>query len=186
MVAAGVAAILALAMGVVVGRSIIPSTTETKQPDPVRFVDSAAGVSLTYPGSWRRLPSTDTQVRLLADNGPSRALSLSLRVTGTEIKDVKEETLPVVREFTDSLISEDQRATMLSAPEPVSLGGMVGYRYRYNFTSADGSAGSHVHYFMFNGGKLIQLVFQAVPATRLTAAEPKFEQIAGTLRSTER
>ncbi len=180
MVAAGVAAILALVVGIAVGRSIIPDAAEPKRPDPVRFTDPAAGVSLIYPGTWRRLSTTDPQVRLLAADGPAR--SVLLRVTGTDIENVKQETLPVVREFTDSLISEDQRASMLSPPEAVSLGGLLGWRYRYNFSSADGTAGAHVHYFLFNKGKLVQMVFQAVPATRLSASEPTFEQIAATLR----
>ncbi len=184
MVAAGVAAILALVVGIAVGRSVIPSSAEPKRPDPVRFVDTAGGISLTYPGTWQRLPSNDPQVRLLASDGPST--SLLLRVTGTDISDVKQETLPVMREFTDSLLAEDQRAKALSEPDPVSLGGMLGYRYRYTYTSPDGSAGAHVHYFIFNRGKLIQMVFQAVPAAKLDTVEPTFEQIAATLRSTKR
>jgi hypothetical protein len=120
-------------------------------------------------------------VRLLAAAGPST--SLLLRVTKSEIANVKQETLPVVRQFTDPLLAADERAKQLSAPEAVSLGGLLGYRYRYTYTGGDGSTGAHVHYFLFKPGKMIQLVFQAVPATSLPKAEPTFERIASTLRT---
>lgn len=182
MVAAGVAAILALVIGAAVGRSIIPSPASPQRVQPAHFADRLDGIALTYPGTWRRLQPTDSQVRLLAAAGPS--ISLSLRVTKTELETVKQETLPVVRQLTDQLLAADERAKMLSAPTAISLGGLLGYRYRYTYTAADGSAGAHVHYFLFKHGRLIQLVFQSVPATSLAAAEPTFERIAATLRST--
>ena len=183
MVAAGVAAILALVIGAAVGRSVIPSASQHRSPppEPVEFTDADAGIALTYPGTWRQLPSTDPQVRLLAAAGTST--SLLLRVTRSEIAAVKQETLPVVRQFTDQLMAADERAKQLSTPEAVSLGGLLGYRYRYTYTSEDGSTGAHVHYFLFKRDKMSQLVFQAVPATRLSKVEPTFERIASTLRN---
>jgi hypothetical protein len=184
MVAAGAAAILALVIGAAVGRSIIPSSNpqRTPPPEPAEFTDAEAGIGLTYPGTWRRLQSTDPQVRLLAAAGPST--SLLIRVTKSEIADVKQETLPVVRQFTDPLLAIDERTRQLSPPEAISLDGLLGYRYRYTYTGQDRRTGAHVHYFLFKHGKMIQLVFQAVPATSLAAAEPTFERIAATLRST--
>lgn len=181
MVAAGVAAILALVIGAAVGRSIIPSA-DPQRPQPAHFDDPLLGIALTYPGSWRRLKSTDPQVRLLAAAGPSS--SLLVRVTKSDLENVKQETLPVVRQLTDELLAADERARMLSAPTAISLDGLLGYRYRYTYSGADGSTGAHVHYFLFKRRRLIQLVFQAVPATTLAAAEPTFERITATLRST--
>jgi hypothetical protein len=183
MVAAGVAAILALVIGVVVGRSIIPSASSqrTPAPEPAEFKDPETGIALTYPGSWRRLQSPDSDVRLLAASGTST--SLLLRVTKSEIANVKQETLPVVRQFTDPLLAADERAKQLSPPEAISLSGLLGYRYRYTYTGEDGSTGAHVHYFLFKRGRMIQLVFQEVPATSLPKVEPTFERIAATLRN---
>jgi hypothetical protein len=147
----------------------------------VEFTDAETGIALTYPGTWRQLGSSDSQVRLLAAARPSA--SLLLRVTKSPIADVKQETLPVVRQFTDPLLAADERTKQLSAPEAVSLGGLLGYRYRYTYTSRDGSTGAHVHYFLFKPGKMIQLVFQIVPATSLPKVEPTFERIAATLRN---
>jgi len=180
MVAAGAAAILALVIGAAIGRSIIPSPSP-QRVQPAHFEDPLVGIALTYPGTWRKLQSTDPQVLLLAARGRSR--SLQLRVTKSDLENVKQETLPVVRQFTDELLAEDKRAKMLSPPTAISLGGLLGYRYRYTYAAADNSTGAHVHYFLFKGSRLIQLVFQAVPATSLAAAEPTFERIAATVRS---
>jgi hypothetical protein len=185
MVAAGAAAIVALLIGAAVGRSIIPSASPQRTPPPpppVQFLDAETGIGLTYPGTWRRLPSSDPQVRLLAAAGPSR--SVLIRVTPSGIADVKRETLPVVRQFTDPLLATDARTKQVSAPEAISLGGLLGYRYRYTYTAKDGSTGAHVHYFLFKHRQMIQLVFQALPGTSLAAAEPGFERIAATFRST--
>jgi hypothetical protein len=183
MVAAGVAAILALVIGAAVGRSIIPAASpqRTPPPPPVQFNDAEVGIGLTYPGTWQRLPSTDPQVRLLAAAGPSR--SVLIRVTRSEIADVKRETLPVVRQFTDPLLAADARTKQLSAPEAISLGGLLGYRYRYTYTGKDGSTGAHVHYFLFKHGLMVQIVFQTIPGSSLAVAEPGFERIAATFRS---
>jgi hypothetical protein len=184
MVAAGAAAILALLIGAAVGRSIIPSATpqRTPPPPPVQFTDPEIGIGLTYPGTWRRLPSNDPGIRLLAAAGRSR--SVLIRVTRSGIDDVKRENLPVVRQFTDPLLAADARTKQLSAPEAISLGGLLGYRYRYTYTAKDGITGAHVHYFLFKHGQMIQLVFQTIPGTSLTDAEPGFERIAATFRST--
>jgi hypothetical protein len=183
MAAAGVAAVLALVIGAAVGRSIIPSPDDQRRRvEPVRFSDPAAGIALSYPAGWSRLQASDPEVRLLVAAGPSA--SLSVRVSQTEIESVTPQSLPVVKQLTDELIAADQRARQLSPPTAVSIGGLPGYRYRYAYTAPDGSTGAHLHYFLFKPRKLIQLVFQAVPATRLEALEPTFERIAASLRST--
>ncbi len=183
MVAAGVAAVLALIIGAAVGRSIIPSADEQRdRVKPVRFTDPQAGISLSYPAGWQPLETADPEVRLLAAAGPSA--SLSLRVSNTEIDEVTQDSLPFVKSLTDELLGADQRARQLSPAEAVVVGGLPGWRYRYTYTGTDGAVGAHVHFFFFKPRKLIQLVFQTVPATQLSTVEPTFERIAGTLRST--
>jgi hypothetical protein len=185
MVAAGAAAILALFIGVKVGRSIIPggddSPAAVTAPAPAQFSDSQVGITLRYPSTWTRLRSRDPQVLLVAALSPST--SLSMRAAKSQLEDVTTRNLPVVRELTDDLIAADKRAKLLSAPEPIAVGGLPGYRYRYAYTTADGGDGAHVHYFLFKKDLLIQLVFQALPAASLASVEPTFNTIAGSLVS---
>lgn len=185
MVVAGAAAILALFIGVKVGRGIISSdgseNPTATAPVPAQFSDSQIGITLRYPATWSRLRSRDPQVLLVAALSPST--SLSLRAAKSQLKDVTTRNLPVVRELTDDLIAADKRAKLLSEPEPVAVGGLPGYRYRYTYATADGASGAHVHYFLFKKDLLIQLVFQALPAASLASVEPTFNTIAGTLVS---
>jgi hypothetical protein len=186
MVAAAAAAILALVIGAAVGRSIIPSGADRPTlttPAPARFSDTDVGITLSYPAAWTRLRSRDPQVILVAALSP--ATSISLRVSKSQLKGVTQQTLPVVRQLTDDLIAADRRAKPLSAPEAVSVGGLPGYRYRYTYATADGKTGAHVHYFLFKHDLLLQLVFQALPASSLASVEPTFTRIAGTLVSRE-
>ena len=185
--AAGVAAILALVIGAAVGRSIIPSggddrTKTLTTPPPTLFRSAQVGITMTYPATWTRLQSRDPQVLLVAALSPST--SLSLRASKSQLKSVTAQTLPVVKEFTDDLVAADRRATLVTAPEPIEVGGLPGYRYRYTYPTKDGSTGAHVHYFLFKHDLLLQLVFQALPARALTQLEPAFDRIAGSLKST--
>ncbi len=187
MVAAGVAAILALVIGAAVGRSIIPSDAKKRTvttPAPVRFADRVVGLSLSYPAGWTRLASKDPQVRLVAAASPTT--SLSLRVSPSKLADVTTRTLPIVRQFTDDLVAADTRAKVVAPAQPVVLGGLPGYRYSYTYTTTGGTPGAHIHYFLFKHRRLVQLVFQSLPADDLSKDEPTFNRIASTLRSTKR
>jgi len=180
MVVAGVGAILALVVGIALGRSFI-SESEPPRPDVVRFDDALTDVSLSYPASWTRLRSPDIEVRLLASSKDA-STSLIVRVTKSGIDTVTRRSLPVVQGVTDQLLKADGRTTNLSPPTAVELGGLLGYRYRYSYSAKDGGTGAHVHYFLFKAGRLIQLVFQVTPANGLAAIESTFDRIAGTFR----
>jgi hypothetical protein len=178
------AAVLALIGGGVVGRSIVPSPATTPQPaapDTVRFKDTLTDVAVAYPSTWVRRFSQDQTVRILASTKDASAgLSVSVRKSGIT-EDVSLRTLPVVRTLTDDLLRSDDRITAISEPVAVTVGGLPGYRYRYTYKAADKTEGAHDHYFLFKKGELIQLVLQAVPSANLSALQPTFDRIAGSL-----
>jgi hypothetical protein len=179
-----VAAVVALFVGVKVGRSVLSSPSPTPsaaRADIVRFKDDVAKVSLDYPASWQALPQPDDdrEVALLVANGTST--SLLMRVSPLGLAPVTRKTLPIVRKLTDDLIAADPRAKQLVAPVSVVLGDLPGWRYRYTYGSG-ATGGAHDHYFLFKGGRMIQLVFQASPASRLPALAGTFDRIAATFR----
>lgn len=183
MVVGGLAAILALAGGMFLGRKVI----EGKEPNPparaaqsARFHEPISDVSIEVPANWTRLRSSDGEVRLLV--AADRSTSLLMRVTKAGLATVTRRSLPVVKQYTDGLLRQDTHARQLAAPAPIELGGLPGWRYRYTYAAGDESSGSHVHYFLFKNGRMIQLVFQASPPTRLDALLPTFDRIAGTFR----
>ena len=176
-----VAAVLALLAGAAVGRNLLSSSTnpESARADVVRFKDDVAKVTLDYPASWTALPlpENDPEVALLVAR--SSSASLLMRVSAVGLAPVTRKTLPIVRPLTDDLIAADPNAKQLVAPVAVVLGDLPGWRYRYTYGNGD-SGGAHDHYFLFKGGRMIQLVFQAAPASNLPALASTFDRIAAT------
>ena len=179
-------AVLALVVGGVVGRSIVPTPDEPTRPATTRFADTLTDVAVSYPRTWVRRNPHDQAVRILASSPDgSAALSVSVRKSGVE-EPITQETLPVVRPLTDDLLKADNRITALTDPVAVTVGGLPGYRYRYTYRMADKTDGAHVHYYLFKDERLVQLVLQAVPATQLPALQPTFDQIADTFEGRRR
>lgn len=184
------AAVLALVVGGVVGRSIVPSPEEPTAPaapapekpaGTVRFTDTLTDVSIAYPATWVRRMPADQAVRLLASS-PDASAAVSVSVRKSDLETVTADTLPVVRPLTDDLLREDDRIGGLPEPVAVAVDGLPGYRYTYTYRDADGGRGAHIHYFLFKGDRLVQIVLQAVPASRLAALQPTFDEIARTFR----
>jgi hypothetical protein len=189
------AAVLALVVGGVVGRSIVPSTPQPEpppagQPPPAkpkppvtrRFRDTLTDVSITYPGAWQRRFPTDQSVRFLASSpDASAAVSISVRRSGLET--ITPNTLPIVRSLTDGLLRQDKRIRSIPEPVAVVADGLPGYRYTYTYRRPSGGDGAHIHYYLFKGDRLIQMVLQAVPATKLGVLQPTFDTLARTFRS---
>jgi hypothetical protein len=178
-------AVLALVVGGVVGRSIVPEPAAPPQPETVRFADTLTDVALSYPAAWVRRRSPDQGVRILASSSDGSAgVSVSVRKSGLETVTAK--SLPVVRPLTDDLLDADTRITAKSQPVAVTVGGLPGYKYTYTYRMQDRSEGAHVHYFLFKDERLVQLVLQAVPASRLDALAPTFQKIADTFEGNGR
>ncbi len=178
-------AVLALVVGGVVGRSIVPRSPEPSRPATVRFADSLTDVAVSYPAVWLRRTSLDQGVRILASSSDgSASVSVSVRKSGLET--VTAETLPIVRPLTDDLLKADTRITAQSPPVAVTVGGLPGYKYTYTYRTQDKSEGAHVHYFLFKDERLVQLVLQAVPASEVDALSPTFQQIADTFEGNRR
>lgn len=202
-----VAGIVALVAAVAVGRSIVSSPAPTPRPAPapsaaapapvpvpvapapaadppgyVRFRDARTGFSIAYPKSWSRVASREAAVKLLVAKG--RATSLLVRVARSPVTaDVTRETLPIVRQLTDSLVRADGRIQSIVEPQPLVLDGLPGYRYVYTFATTSGGSGAHIHYFLFKGKRIITLVLQALPAQRLEQDLPLLKRIVQTFRA---
>ncbi len=183
------AAVLSLVVGGVIGRSIVPSTAETQppaaetpeSPRSVRFKDTLTDVSIAYPGTWVRRMPADQAVRVVASSRDGAA-AVSVSVRKSDLDAVTPSTLAIVRPLTDDLLRADDRIGTLPEPEAVISDGLPGYRYTYTYRDDDGGQGAHIHYFLFKADRLIQIVLQAVPATRLAELQPTFDEIAGSFR----
>lgn len=172
------AAVLAMVVGGLVGRSIVPSPEPQPPPQTVRHDDTLWGLSISYPATWTRLETEDRAVRLIAA-APDRSASLRVSVRRSGLEPVTADSLPVVRPLTDQLLSSDDRIVRIEQPSPVELGGLPGYRYEYAYRSERGGTGAHIHFFLFrDDGRLIQLVLQAGVAAELERMRSTFDRIA--------
>jgi hypothetical protein len=175
------AAVVALAVGAYVlgqreGKDLVAGsqptttvTTEFVQPkDFVPFEDKETGIKLSIPREWQQrstknlgpaarmfvqVPNTDDTVLL-------RVNSYAKEVTAANIADQKS--------VIDSILASE-KITILGV-EQGDLRGMPVLVYIYSFTDpASGETGIHAHYFVFQGRKAVQLVFQALPQEHYTS-----------------
>jgi hypothetical protein len=185
LVVVAVAAVLALLAGAAVGRNLLSSATpEAPNADVVRFKDDAAKVSIAYPAAWTRLADRPDEPDLALLVAKDDTATMLMRISNVGLEEVTKEGLPVVRKFTDGLLAEDTRITQIVPAVAVELGGLPGWRYRYAF-GPGGGTGAHDHYFLFKSGRMIQLVFEAVPPRMLPTHAPEFDRIAATFRGRE-
>ena len=145
----------------------------------VRHVDPAAGFVIDYPASWRQYQSQDPKVQFLA--GPDGTDFVQVRVVAPLPVSIPAGDTQVMKRITDSLLA-GQPIDIVQEAE-VTVAGLPGYQYVYAFRdSASGQAGVHIHDFLFQGDRLVTLVFQALPETRLKALAPAFDQVRSRFR----
>jgi hypothetical protein len=157
-----------------------PSTTAAAPALPEGFVafrDAERGLFLGYPATWRRLQARDPEVALLVSAGGRDSLQVRVAELGVE---VDAGSVQAVRALTDRLVIDSPGVKLLRAPEQIELAGLPGVHYFYSF-DAGRRTGVHSHYFLFDGDRMIVLVFQALPQRRFVELADTFDLIAETL-----
>jgi hypothetical protein len=197
MILVGLAALVAtVPIAIVASRSAITSSgreidrdspTAPPQADSTspsgefaHFRDEEGMFAISYPTAWRKLPAPDPQVRLLVARNDRD--SLLVRVARLA-EAVTADQLPAMQEMTSRVIASGEQVQLLAGPERVEAGGVPGYFYFYTFKDqVSGERGAHSHYFLFNGGTMVTVVFQTVPETAFEELAPTFDKIISTLR----
>ena len=147
----------------------------------MRFTDTLTDVSIAYPSTWDRRIAADQAVRLVASSpDASAAVSISVRKSDLETVTARHPSDRSTAHRRPAARGRPHRA--LPEPAPVTVDGLPGYRYTYTYRNDGGGRGAHIHYFLFKADRLIQMVLQAVPATKLAALQPEFDEIARTFR----
>ena len=161
-----------------------PSPAPRMPPGFVEFRHPPAGFALGYPADWRRLPSSDPQVVLVAARNAQE--SFLVRVAELE-SPVGPQELPAVKPVTDQIVKANQSVQLLAEPAQIELGGLPGYFYFYSFADpGSGQRGVHSHFFVFKERKMITLVFQALPVEHFPRVAPTFDQITSSFRVLEK
>ena len=183
--AAAVAAVVIAAAAAFIGSNLISSSDPDKPANRkssgfVRFRDPETGFAISHPRRWRRLPSGDSLVRLIVAGGGG---SLLVRTSPLGQRE-RPATLTSAKKLTDRWVRSVKSVKLLRPAKQVELGGLPGYLYLYTFRDrGTRERGAHAHYFLFRGGTVFTLVFQALPSTTFTGLAPLFDRIASTFRA---
>ncbi len=142
------------------------------------FRDDETGFSIRYPSAWQRFDAPVREVRLLVADGPH---SVQVRTRRTEVPTTPQ-NLSNLKAFADGSIAGP--TTVVLQQESVTVNGLIGFRYLYTFTDQDsGIQGAHLHYFLFQGHKMHDLIFQALPTDTFAQIEGVFNQMLESFRS---
>lgn len=157
-----------------------PSSPNSPPADFVEFRNEQAGFALSLPRSWTQLRSDDPQVVLVAAKNAQE--SVLARVVELDAA-VGPEQLPAAKQLADGIVASNKSAKLLDEPAQIELAGLPGYFYFYTFDdAASEQKGAHSHFFLFDGNKMITIVFQAVPQEQFRQAAPTFDQITSSFR----
>lgn len=145
----------------------------------VRFVDRRDRLALTYPASWHRLRSADSEVLLLAA-GSGAALLLRLAPLPF---DASAHPVRAARELGAAALYERPGVTPLDH-RAIRLGGLRGFAFTYLIrTGTGGRRALHLEYFLPRGRQLITLVLQSPSARPPASVSASFAHIAASFRS---
>lgn len=157
-----------------------PSAPNSPPADFVEFRSEQAGFALSHPKSWQRLQSDDPQVALVAAKNQQE--SFLVRVVELETA-VGPENLSAAKQLADQIVKSNKSVKLLADPAQIELAGLPGYFYFYSFEDpATQQTGAHSHLFVFDGKKMITMVFQAVPMEQFPRAAPTFDRITNSFR----
>ena len=159
------------------------STTVFQTPKDFRTLqDPDTGVEIAVPADWTQYSTKDLADKAIrftvgipntGDTVVVRVNAYSAEITDANIGDQKA--------VFDQLLGAEK--IQIYVNEKVTLGGLPALFYVYRFVDdATSKAGIHAHYFVFQGRKMVSLIFQALPDTRYEVLAPTFDKIANSLK----
>ncbi len=152
----------------------VPPLTGELEEGYVAFTDPETGIGLQHPESWVPLQRPDGTLRLSLGTGNGSGL----RIHVDQIEAVVDtpEELTAVQAVTDRFAGPE--GVQVVQREAVELNGMIGISYLARFTDeASGAKVANVHYFLFKGNTMHNLLFQAVPEEDFDRLRPEFNKI---------
>ena len=162
-----------------------PGTTGTTVFQPPKefatLTDPETGVKLSVPQNWAQYSTKelkDKAIRLIVGI-PNTGDTVVVRVNSYSTE-ITEANLADQKNVFDQLLGAEDIEVFVN--EMTKLNGMPALFYVYRFTdAATGTTGIHAHYFVFQGRKMVSLIFQALPEPRYQTLASTFDRIANSL-----
>jgi hypothetical protein len=164
------------------GQASGPTTTSvsvvTVPPaDLVTFHDDQTGFTVKYPKTWKQLGAPVSDIRLTLDAGGNDGVQIRIFPIQTP---ATTDNIANLKAVTDTIVFGDQTAGRKEIQEQlVTLNGKLTYYYIFTYPDpVTEQEGVHVTYFVFEGHRMFEMVFQAVPADDFQKEAGIFDQIA--------
>lgn len=146
----------------------------------MRHIDRGAGFQIDYPDTWKPYQPSDPKVQYLV--GPDDKDFVQVRVISPLPASFGPGDLQAMKKVSDSLLS-GQPINVVQETQ-TTVGGLPGYQYVYTFRDpASSQTGAHIHVFLFQATRLITLVFQALPESRLTSLAKSYDAVLASFRA---
>ena len=164
------------------GDAKAPGTTVFQTPKEfATLTDPETGVKLSVPNNWAQYSTkdlADKAIRLMVGI-PNTGDTVVVRVSSYS-SEITEANLADQKNVFDQLLAAEKIQIFVN--ESTKLGNLPALFYVYRFTdAATGTSGIHAHYFVFQGRKMVSLIFQALPEARYETLAPTFDKIANSL-----
>ncbi|MGH2769754.1 MAG: hypothetical protein ACRDJF_04445, partial [Actinomycetota bacterium] len=161
-------------------------------PPATTVADPVFGWAISFPRSWQRFDERNTGNVRLTVFGPEKRPYVALRVMVNALqKKVPEKELAELKEELSKGLREDIPDVEITSSRVVKLNRLPAIHLVYTFTELQGGQGDpplrllHSHYYIFNGPKVEQLVFETSPES-FDRYSKTFDAIAASFRSTPR
>jgi hypothetical protein len=164
--------------------SSTPPSSVTSTPVPAgytTFRHEQSGASLSYPQDWQRLELLPgSSFSFAASPGGEHAVSVRTDQIGYNVATTD---LAEAKQLTDRVLAEEGKTEVIEQ-ETLTVNGLSAVYYRYNFTDDEsGAEGVQERFFVFHGGYLSQVFFQALPRSEYPSLAETFARIATTFQA---
>jgi PsbP len=162
------------------GSTAATATATPSGGGELRHIDHNAGFQIDYPDTWRQYQPSDPKVQYLV--GPDDGDFVQVRVISPLPATFGPNDTQAMKKVSDALLS-GQPINVVQESQ-TTAGGLPGYQYVYTFKDpASGQTGVHIHVFLFQGNRLITLVFQALPESRLKPLATSYDAVLASFRA---
>lgn len=159
--------------------TVRPATGGTTVPptELITFKDDQIGFAIRYPKTWSKYVPPVSDIRLVLQANQNDGVSIRILPIQTV---ATQENIGNFKAVTDAIVFGDQHNKLIQE-QLVLLNGKLTYYYLYTFQDPNGQQGLHAHYFVFEGLRMLSMVFQSLPADDFTNQAAVFDQVAESL-----
>ncbi len=154
-----------------------PNKTTTTAVPLTTVTNSTDGFSVAYPSTWEHVVDPNVPL-LVVDPNTKNAFQIEVFQLA---KPVDTHNIAQIKAVTDTILASANIKIQLE--KSITLNGLPGYYYFYLYKASTGQVGANAQEFVFQGRKLTDITFQALPYTNFGPLGATFDTIANSYKS---